>query len=92
MWVYFVFSIFILGYPSQNIGNKVHFYTFFIQQVIAVVHSNIIWFQFLNLIIITNFQIKNIQLIRNVLCTSIAVVYILTSSSKRCTLNIKKGT
>lgn len=92
MWVYYAFSIFILGYLSQNIGNKVHFYTFFIQQLIAVVHSNIIWFQFLNLIIITNFQIKNIQLIRNVLCTSIAAVYILTSSSKRCTLNIKKGT
>lgn len=27
MWVYYAFSIFILGYPSQNIGNKVHFYT-----------------------------------------------------------------
>lgn len=41
MWLYYAFSIFILGYLSQNIGNKVHFYTFYIQQVIAVVHSNI---------------------------------------------------
>lgn len=88
MWMFYAFS-----FPSQN--QQFTLLHFFIQQVIAVVHSNIsVWLQFLDsiILIITNFPIENIQLVINVLCTSIAAVFILTQSSKRFTLIIKKGT
>lgn len=79
------------SFPSQN--QQFTLLHFFIQQVIVVVHSNIsVWLQFLDsIILITNFPIENIQLVRNVLSTSIAVVFILTKSSLRFTLIIKKA-